>query len=226
MLIFTIQKFRQVFPFFALLTSEEIEQLQSSKIEVCYNIGETICKQGAFASHIMLVKSGKAKLVHESKIRNLILKIVMPGEFLQLPSLFEENLFRFSVVSIESTTIWHIEKSVITNIIRKNPDFAIEIIRIINKNKLSIIDRFTSLTQKQAHGKMADLILYLSEHIYKSLNFQMTLSRKDIAELTGMSTETVVRILTEFNNDGLIKMNGKKVELNSLTLLKRLSEVG
>jgi CRP/FNR family transcriptional regulator len=174
----------------------------------------------------MLIKSGKAKLVHESKIRNLILKIVLPGEFLQLPSLFEENLFRFSVISIESTTIWHIEKNVIANIIKTNPEFAVEIIRIINKNKLSIIDRFTSLTQKQAHGKMADLILYLSEHVYGSLNFQMTLSRKDIGELTGMSTETVVRILTEFNNDGLIKMSGKKVELNSLTLLRRLSEVG
>lgn len=215
-----------MFEFYKYLKDDEINRLQSSKIEVNYRNGETICKQGAFASHILLVKSGKAKLLHESKIRNLILKIVMPGDFLQLPSLFEENLFRFSVVSIENTVVWLIDKNTMADIVRKNADFAIEIIKIINQNKLNIIDRFTSLTQKQAHGKMADVILYLSEQVYKSLNFQITLSRRDIAELTGMSTETVVRILTEFKNDGLIKMSGKKIELNSLSLLRKLSEVG
>lgn len=216
-----------VFDFYKYLQPEEIDLLEFNKQEITFHNGESICKQGAFASHILLLKTGKAKLLQESKIRNLILKIVMPGDFLQLPSLFGENVFQFSVVSIEErTVVWFINKNTMVELIKKNSNFAIEIIKTINKNKLDIIDRFRCLTQKQAHGKMADIMLYLSERVYKSSNFQMTLSRRDLAELTGMSTETVVRILTELKNDGLIKMNGKKIELMSSSLLHKLSEVG
>ena len=173
-----------------------------------------------------MLKEGRAKIVHESRIRNLLLEIVLPGDFLQLQSLFDESTFRYSAIAIEKVVVWLIDKNIISKLIRENSDFAVEIIKLINLNKLDIIDRFTCLTQKQAHGRMADAMLYLSEKVYKNQIFDLTLSRKDLAEFTAMSTETVVRILTEFKNDGLLKITGKKFDLHSPGLLKRLSEVG
>ena len=208
------------------LTEEQLELFTRSKMEISYKNGETICKQGSFASHIILLKEGRAKIVHESRIKNLLLEIVLPGDFLQLQSLFDESTFRYSAIAIEKVVVWLIDKNIISKLIRENSDFAVEIIKLINLNKLDIIDRFTCLTQKQAHGRMADAMLYLSEKVYRNQTFDLTLSRKDLAEFTAMSTETVVRILTEFKNDGLLKITGKKFDLHSPGLLKRLSEVG
>lgn len=217
---------KELFPFIGSLNDQEFNQFKNSIIEVKYKNGETICKQGSFTSHAVFIKYGRAKLIHEHKVKNLILKIAQSGEIIELPSLYDDSIFKYSVIAIENCSIWLVDKGVISNLILSNSAFSFELLKILNRLKFEIIERFTCMNQKQAHGRIADIILYLSERIYKSNDFEITLSRKDLAELTGMSTETVVRILKEFKCDGLIKMNGKKIEINSYSLLKKLSEVG
>jgi hypothetical protein len=61
---------------------------------------------------------------------------------------------------------------------------------------------------------------------YEETNVFDYITRKDIAEMSGMSSESAIRLLTEFKNDGLIITDGKRLEINNLELLNRLSEVG
>ena len=76
------------------------------------------------------------------------------------------------------------------------------------------------------HGRLADAILHLSREVYKSESFELKLSRKDIADFTGMSTESAIRILKEFHNDKIIDLDGKKLKINSFQILEKLSEIG
>jgi len=73
---------------------------------------------------------------------------------------------------------------------------------------------------------MADILLCLSERIFKERDFELNLSRRELAELTGMSTESVIRMLKKFKDDGLIQMTGKTINITNFELLKKISEYG
>ncbi len=86
--------------------------------------------------------------------------------------------------------------------------------------------RFYCFTYKQAFGRLADILLCLADRIFKSSEFDLPLSRKELAELSGMSSETVIRMLKEFNDEGLIRMNGKSIKLIDYERIKQISETG
>ncbi|MBM3420432.1 MAG: winged helix-turn-helix domain-containing protein, partial [Bacteroidetes bacterium] len=75
-------------------------------------------------------------------------------------------------------------------------------------------------------GTVADIIMCLSNRIFKSRDFDLPLSRKDLAELTGMSQETVIRILRKFSDDKLIQMDGKRFRVLDHHRLTQISENG
>ena len=110
--------------------------------------------------------------------------------------------------------------------IRENPKFAYKIINILNENTVQIYGRFYCLTTKQSYGRLADIILCLSERIYKEKEFSLNLTRKDLGELAGMSTENVIRMLKKFKDEGLIGIDGKTFSIKEFDTLKKISENG
>lgn len=213
-------------PWFDNFPKELLQEVSDNQVSLNYNKGEIINKQGGFASHIIFVVDGLIKIYKEHKNKNLILKIVKPGEFIGLTSLFNNGIFNYSAASIDSSKVYSINADVIKKLIRNNSDFAEKIIAQINQNMTQFFERTISLTQKQLHGRIADIILLLSRDIYKADKFNMLLSRRDVAEFCGMSTESAIRILKEFNNDKIVNIEGKNIEIISYQLLERLSEVG
>jgi CRP/FNR family transcriptional regulator len=107
-----------------------------------------------------------------------------------------------------------------------NPEFAFRIINILNEKTSQIYGRFFSLTQKQLHGRIADILLCLATRIFKNRKFDLPLSRADLGDLTGMSTESVIRMMKEFKDDGLIEIQCKSIELLDIARLERISEFG
>ena len=73
---------------------------------------------------------------------------------------------------------------------------------------------------------MADILLCLAERIFKKEEFELNLSRKELAELTGMSTESVIRMLKKFKDDGIIELTGKRIKIANYDLLRKISEYG
>ena len=90
------------------------------------------------------------------------------------------------------------------NLIRTNPDFAEDFLRKVSLQSIYNYDLFISLTQKQMPGRIADALIYLSEIVYESNPFEMTISRQDLADLSGMSKESAIRILKDFKEENLI----------------------
>lgn len=217
---------KEFMPWFDNFSEELLQDVYKNQVSLNYNKSEIICKQGGFASHVIFVTEGLIKIYKEHNDKNLILKIIKPGEFIGLTSLYNNGIFNYSAASIDNSKVYSINADVIKNIIKNNSDFAEKIIGQINLNMTQFFERTISLTQKQLHGRIADIILLLSREIYESDKFNMLLSRRDIAEFCGMSTESAIRILKEFHNDKIVNIDGKNLEIVSFQLLERLSEVG
>lgn len=212
---------------FDLLSEEEKKMVDDNMVEVHYKKGEIICKQGSFASKIIFLSQGLVKVYLEGTPKNLILTITPANNLVGLPSIFEgNNTFLYSVSPYVDSWAKLIDINVFKQLIRQNATFASKIIDILNENTAQAYGRFFCLTRKQLHGRMADILMCLSERIFKSLEYDLPLSRNDLAELTGMSTESVIRIMKEFKDDKLIKVSGKSINILAPERIRKISAVG
>ena len=212
---------------FDMLSDAEKTLLEANSVKVNYKKGEVICKQGALATHIMYMEQGLAKVYLDDGQNSLVLKIVPEGNMLGLSSVnAENNTYQYSSMTYIDSVIKQIDMRVIKQLLGQNPAFAQEIINILGSNSVQINGRFFCLTHKQSYGRLADILLCLSERIFRKYQFELPLSRKDLAELSGLSPETVIRMLKKFNEDGLIKMEGKNFNLLDPVKLKRISVTG
>ena len=209
---------------FKRLSTQELIEVDKKRFEVNYKKGENICKQGAFASHIMFVKKGLIKIYLEGKDKNLIIAIVPEGKLIGIPSLFSDPIFHYSGYAYEDSTICLIDIDIFRKFTRENALFASEVINIVNVSTLQTYDRFFSISQKNVAGRFADLVLYLSESIFKKNTFKIPLTRKDLAELASISIESLSRVIKEFNDDKIVKMTGKELKILSMDKLRRISQ--
>jgi len=212
---------------FDKLTNEERKLLDANSVKITYKKGEIICKQGSFVSQIMFLEDGLAKVLLNDGSNSLVIKIVCGGNFLGLASVSEDyNTYQYSVQAYIESEITQIDLNIFRQLLMKNALFAREVIDIIAANSVQMYGRFFCLTNKQSYGRLADIILCLAERVFKTSVFDLPLSRKDLAELSGMSQETVIRILKKFSDEGLIEMNGKNFKVIDFERMQRISETG
>jgi CRP-like cAMP-binding protein len=212
---------------FEQLTLIEQKKISENTAVVEYKKGELICKQGAMASQILYIESGLAKVFLNNGNDTLVLKIIPPGNLLGLTSIGSDNsIFQYSALAYVDTVVKQIEINCFREMLHDNPKFASEVIEILISNTVQISGRFFCLTHKQSYGRLADILLCLADRIFLSQDFLLPLSRKELAELSGISSETVVRMLKKFNDEGLIATEGKNLRIIDYQKLKMISEMG
>lgn len=212
---------------FASLSVDETDYLNSRSVIIHYKKGEVITKRGGFASHVMYLVHGLVKSYIEDGINSLVLKIVSPDTLFGLTALGEgNNVFQYSTSAYIDSQIRQIEMKAFNEVLMNNPKFSREVISTLSASNTQINGRFFCLTHKQSYGRMADILLCLTERIFKSHVFTLPLSRKELAELTGMSEETVIRLLKKFHNEGLIHIKSRQISIVDYLKLKKIGEAG
>ena len=212
---------------FEKLTDEELLLLEENHVVLTYKKGENLCKQGTLASHIMYICCGLVKVYMENETSSLILKVLPAGNMIGLTALLDgSNVFRYSASAYQDCYVRLIDIGIFKKIILQNPAFANEVINILCENLIQTQTRFFSYTQKQSYGKLADTLICLSCNIFKAEGFELNLTRKELAELTGLTPESVIRILSKFKNDKLIHMEGKMIHILDMAKLKQISDYG
>ncbi len=212
---------------FDKLTVDEKKFIDENSVIVNFKKGEDICKRGSLASHVMYIEKGLAKVYLDDGNNTLVLKILPEKNLLGLDALSDNSkTFEYSVKAYIDTEIRQINIDAFRKILSENSRFAKEVIDIQNDNSIQIYGRFFCLTHKQSFGRLADILLCLSDRIFKKNEFDLPLSRKELAELSGLSTETVIRMLKVFRQEGLIAMQGKKLILIDHKRIKEISETG
>lgn len=212
---------------FDTLTEAQRKLVDDHSVMINYKKGEIICRQGSFSSHIMYMKNGLAKVYLDDGKNSLVLKVISRGQLLGLSAINDEHsTFQYSAMAYVGSEVQLIDIGIFKQIIKENSDFSTEVINILGANSVLVNGRFFCLTHKQSFGRLADIILCLSNRIFKSEQFELQLSRRDLAELTGMSQETVIRLLKSFKEEGLIEITGKTFRILDFEKLKHISETG
>jgi len=214
-------------PCFQMLTAEEAEVVRASKTQVLFRKGENLTKQGAFASYVLFIMTGYAKQYVEGNGKyNHNLRINKPGEFIGLSSVFGKNTFNYSCVALTDTQVFVIEKDALAEISQQNGQFAYTIIRRYCELNSTLFDSIRNLVYKQMNGRIADTLLYLNPDNFEGEDIISMLSRKEIAEFAGLTSESTVKVLKSFEKDRLIKLDDKHIEVLDSNRLAEISKNG
>ncbi|HBX52517.1 MAG: hypothetical protein A2275_13000 [Bacteroidetes bacterium RIFOXYA12_FULL_35_11] len=214
-------------PCFQQLTNDEVELIRASKTQVLFRKGENLTKQGTFASYVLFLMDGIVKqYVEGDGSHNYNLRIIKSGEFIGLSAVFNKNTFSYSTIALTETRVFLVEKSAIETIVKQNGLFAFNIIKRYCEHNSGLYASITNLMYKQMNGRLADALLYLSSDDYTGLNLFTHLSRKDIADFAGLSTESTVKLLKSFEKDKLIKLDDKNIIILKRQSLEEISRRG
>lgn len=209
------------------LSDKHLEILNRDRFEVVFKPDEMMYKQGTSATHLIFITSGLAKVYIEGfQNKNLIIKILKENEYTGGPGIFSDARHHYSISALKETTACFVPVENWKTLIEENKLFNLDFIRHLNKYSIYIFERMMSLTQKQMPGRMADALLYLSKDVYSSPHFELVLSRQDIADMTAMSKDSAIRVLKEFQSEGIIIEQGKAIQIANMAKLENISQFG
>ncbi|TLX77586.1 Crp/Fnr family transcriptional regulator [Labilibacter sediminis] len=213
--------------FFHNISSNEMMSLCNSRIERNYEKGDYINEQNKPIEDFTYLKSGLVKLfVTNNTGKEQILYFAKPFDFVSLLSVFSHSTYSYSVMCIEESTTCNIPIKEVKRLINENGKFAMGILEKMSTVSDNVIKESLEIRRRNLRGRVAYVLLHFADNIYKNPSFELPINRKEIAEYIGMTTENVIRALTEFRKDGIIKIFGKVIEIVQYDTLKQISEHG
>jgi len=209
-----------------MLSEDSFVQLSENHLELKFKKGDTIIKQGMFSTNVVFLRRGLAKIHLNGPYHEQIVRLVKAPTYLGLPTTFGDKVNQYSVTAVTDTEVCYIDVNVFQRILNENRDFSNEIIIELCQNELESFRRCANRTQKQIRGNMADVLIEFAEKIFQAESFTLPISQSELANLVDTSRESVSRVLGEFDKDGLISLEGKRIEILNKKSLRLISQNG
>jgi CRP-like cAMP-binding protein len=209
------------------LEFEHMEAVCSSKKETEYLSGELIIKEGTQIREFTYLKSGLVKLFKSDPSGSeQIITIAKPLDYVSLLSVFSNDTYNYSVTALDNSVTCTLDLENLIEMMRENGELALSLLQKMSRAADRIIIDTLEIRKKHLRGRVAYLLLYFSEVVYFSSEFDLPLTRKEMAEYVGMTTENVIRSLSEFRKDGILKIYGKTIDIVNMETLKSIAEFG
>ena len=209
------------------LNKEELIKMAECKTSYTIKKGEQIFEEGVATNGIFCIKDGVCKLTKLSANgKDQIVKLVKPGELLGQRSMISDEPANLNAVALEDMEVCFIPKKEIMEFFTNNNQFSMNVMKSICGDLKDADDNMVSLAQKSVKERLAQTLNYLEDTFGKNEDgtLKIQLSREELAGMIGTATESCIRLLSEFNKNGLIELVGKKIAILDKTKLKRMSE--
>ncbi len=212
---------------FGQLDDKEYESINHARTEYVFKRGEVIKAEGENINSFLYMRKGLVKLYKTNKIgKDQILSINKPGDFINLLNIFSNSNYKYSIAALEETLVCDVKLNVFIEVVRNNSDFAFSVLNRISKISDETIERRFALAQKQIKGRVANILLFFAEEVYRDNKFRMPITRREVGELVSMTTENIIRTFSEFRKDGIIALDGKIITILDLKRLKNINKTG
>jgi CRP-like cAMP-binding protein len=214
----------------APLTTEQREFLSDNFTIHNYKKNETIYREGESATHLMCLLSGKVKVYKDGVGgRSQIIRMIKPVEYFGYRAYFAKEEYVTAATAVEPSVVCLVPMNAILNLVRQNSDIAMFFIRQLSVDLGIADERTVSLTQKHIRGRLAESLLFLMESYgleEDGSTLSIYLSREDLANLSNMTTSNAIRTLSNFANERLVTIDGRKIKIIDEEKLRKISKIG
>jgi CRP-like cAMP-binding protein len=209
------------------LRTEEFNELQLRSRRLHFKKGEPIVIQGTAADHLVFLQYGIVKLSMESDTgKDLIFTISRAPSMIGGANAFNDGRYLFTVHAVEDCDVCFIDFHRLMEIAMTNTPFLMKLMEMVTGMYRNSIINFINLAHKQVNGRIAEILIYLSKSVYQKPNFHLSLTRKELSEFAGCSTENVIHTLSKFHKEGIIELCGKTIAILDFERLERIGKVG
>ena len=202
---------------FCDLSEEDLNTLNLSKGCNTFKKGQVIFNEGSFAHGIFCMNSGKVKIAQAGdEGKEQIVRFAKDGDILGYQTLLSGDKYSCSATAIDDASICFIPKNTFFNLIAKNANLSMEIMKLLAHDLEKAEHKITDLAQKPVRERMAEALLFLKEtYGYENDNatINVILSREEISNMVGTTRETATRLLSEFKDDNIVELVGKKIKI-------------
>lgn len=195
---------------------EKLKDLSLNKRIKTYSKKDNIYFENDFPTHLYYINSGKVKTYKMNRDgKEFVTNLYKSGEFLGYKSLISDDVYYESAASLEETEVTLIPKQDFLNLLYSSKEVSTKFIKMLAGSVNSKQEELLNLAYDTVRKRVADALLKLQDK-YKSENqenFDINISRDDLASIVGTATESVIRTLSEFKHDGYIAIKGSKITI-------------
>ena len=206
---------------FKELGVDESKSIYFSANHKDYDKGESVFSFGDPINKIIIIRYGKIKTsTYDDNGRESIRKIYVQGDIIGEDSIFLDKSYQVNGEAIEKTGICQIDKATLRNILVKDHDFSLKMIKSLSQRVYETEMMLKILSIKDSYLRIAAFLAYRAR-ITK--NDVIELSQENIASSLNITRETVSRKLSELEQEGYIKNQSyKKIKIKNLSDLNKL----
>ncbi len=216
------------FKFFKNLNETEIAKLNYDKTCQSYKKGNVIYREGSRLTGFYCITKGILK-IYKTGIdgKEQIIRFVKQGDIIAFRSLLSQELACTTAKVIDDAVLCHIPYPTLLFLLQNNWKFSHWMIQILCRELREANDYITDIAQKTVRERLAEVLLLLKDSfdVDDSNTLQISLTREELANMVGTATESIIRLLSEFKQDGLIELKGRRIKILDVATMRRLASI-
>jgi len=213
---------------FSKLSEEDLKELNLEKGCNFHKRGNIIYHEGSKVNGVYCVYKGIVKLYKTGlEGREQIIRFAKTGDIIGYRSLLSDEHACHSAKVIEDAVLCFVPGDVLFELLKKNSEFAIGLLQFTCRELGEANSFITEIAQKTVRERLAEVLLILNTNfgVDKDAVLNISLTREELANMIGTATESVIRLLSEFKEDKLIEINGRKIKLVNHKLLRKTANI-
>jgi len=210
------------------LTKEELLHMSDCKTAKLFKKGETIFEEGEHVNGVFCIKDGVCKITKLSANgKDQIVRLVKKGELLGQRSMISDEPANLSAVALQDMQVCFVPKNDIIGFLNQNNKFSMSMMKTMCGDLKEADEIMVDMAQKTVRERLAHTLLYLEDTFGTNADhtLKLQLSREEIASMIATATESCIRLLSEFNKLGLIKIDGKKIAILDKAKLQSIANL-
>ena len=213
---------------FRHLPTPIIQEVLTSSEQVEYHKNQLIYRQGNNISGSYFLLKGIIKIFKTgSDGKEQIIRFARPGDIIAFRSLFSNEPACTSAQVHEDSILLFIPGPILINLVKTDGTFALDLIQLICQELGEANEYITDIAQKTVRERLAEVLLKIEKTFgTDSQGFiNLSLTREEMSNIVGTATESVIRLLSEFKEDKLIDLSGRKIRILNRSRLQKLASM-
>jgi len=176
--------------------------------------GETLFDQGSTASHFFQVRTGKVKMVsYNDQGREFVQGIFTDGQSFGEPPFFNDLPYPAAAVAVEDSTVWKCGRAAFLRLLAERPEVHLQLTKVLSGRLVYKSMMLAEIAVEEAEHRLTRLIEYLRDtsREAEAERFRVPLTRQQLADMTGLRVETVVRTIKTMEQKGVLRIVDGKV---------------
>jgi CRP/FNR family transcriptional regulator len=216
-------------PVFASVPAREVEALAAAATREARRAREYVFMEGDPARWLCVVESGRVKILRHSRTgKDVVLELLGPGEVFGGVAVIERRPYPATAQAMEASVILKIPAEAMVALAERHPSVIREMALMIGRRLRTAHEIVKALAVDPVEARLAAAVLRLAERegtrTPSRLALPFHLTRQALADMTGTTVETAIRIMSRWQRDGLVADEGGRLVVRDADAVRALAQ--